>query len=153
MSKPTIVFLPGAWLPESCYSPFISALKKEGFPVHYTQYPSLNPSAEYILDADCQRDAIAIRNQAIKPLIEDQGQDVVLFMHSYASMPGSAAARGFSKTERVRDGKPGGVVGLICIAAFLVPEGLSCAGLQGGNLPGWILVDQVCIFLCISCSC
>ncbi|OKL56587.1 hypothetical protein UA08_08128 [Talaromyces atroroseus] len=142
MIKPTIVFLPGAWLTESCYSPLLSSLKKEGFPVHYAQYPSLNPSPQYIPDADCQRDATAILNQAIKPLIEDQGQDVILFMHSYASMPGSAAARGFSKSERLRDGKAGGVVGLVCIGAFLVPEGLSCAGLQGGNLPGWILVDQ-----------
>lgn len=141
MSKPTIIFVPGAWIPKISYGSFLHALEKEGFPVHYASYPSFDPVDS--LNASCQRDAEVIRDDVIKPLVEDRGQDVVVLMHSYASMPGSAAASGLSKAERVRNGQAGGVLGLICIGAFLVPQGLSCAGLQGGNLPDWILLDQV----------
>ena len=142
MSKPTIVFLPGAWLPETTYASFLQALEQAGYPVLYISYPSCDSAS-----ADCQQDATYIRDQAIKPLIEDQGKDIVLLMHSYASMPGASAARGFSKTDRQQNGQAGGILALICISAFLVPEGLSCAALQGGELPDWILLDQV------GCSC
>ncbi|KAH8700824.1 Alpha/beta hydrolase fold-1 [Talaromyces proteolyticus] len=140
MPKPTVIFVPGAWLPKASYGLFLHALEKEGFPVHYASYPSFDPTDN--LNASCERDAKVIRGEVIQPLVEGEGRDVVLFMHSYASMPGSAAVSGFSKTERVRKGQAGGVLGLICIGAFLIPQGLSCAGMQGGNLPGWILLDQ-----------
>lgn len=116
----------------------MQGLETAGYPVHYVSYPSCDSAS-----ADCQQDAIAIRDLAIKPLIEDQGKDIIVLMHSYASMPGASAAKGFSKTERQRNSQAGGILGLICVGAFLVPEGLSCAGLQGGNLPKWILLDQV----------
>lgn len=138
MSKPTVVFLPGAWLPQSTYASFLQALEQAGYPICYVSYPSCDSAS-----ADCQWDATTIRDQAIKPLIEDQGKDIVVLMHSYASMPGASATRGYSKTDRKRNGQAGGILALICIGAFLVPEGLSCAGLQGGKLPDWIVLDQV----------
>ena len=64
-------------------------------------------------------------------------------MHSYAGIPGAAAATGLARSQRVKEGKLGGIIGLVFIAAFLVPEGMSCSGLQGGNLPSWILLDKV----------
>lgn len=151
MSKPAIIFVPGAWIPKTSYASFLHALEKEGFTVHYASYPSFDPVDS--LNASCERDAEVIRNDVIKPLVEDQGQEVVVLMHSYASMPGSAAASGLSKTERIRNGQSGGVIGLICIGAFLVPQGLSCAGLQGGKLPDWILLDQVGILIGTSAYC
>lgn len=141
MSKPTIIFVPGAWIPKASYASFLDALGKEGFPIHYAPYPSFDPVDS--LNVSCYQDTEVLRNDVFKPLVEDQGKDVVVLMHSYASMPGSAAASGFSKAERVRNSLAGGVVGLVCIGAFLVPQGLSCAGLQGGKLPDWILLDQV----------
>jgi DNA-binding LacI/PurR family transcriptional regulator len=124
MSIRTIVFLPGTWLPESTYTSFLQALEKAGYPVCYVSYPYCD-----FASADCQQDATAIRDQAIRPLVEKQGKDIVVFMHSYASMSGGSAARGFSKTCRQRNGQAGGIISLICIGALLVPEGLSCAGL------------------------
>jgi hypothetical protein len=58
-------------------------------------------------------------------------------------MPGAAAATGLTKSQRAQEGKVGGIIGLLFLGAFVVPEGLSCAGLQSGNLPPWILLDQV----------
>ncbi|EAW12309.1 alpha/beta hydrolase [Aspergillus clavatus NRRL 1] len=139
MALPTVVFVPGAWITPAFYGPFLKALTDLGYPVVYADYPSLEPSDP--VTADCKTDAEAI-SRILLPLIEDEGRDVLLVMHSYAGMPGAAAAKGLSKTERTQGGQSGGVLGMVFIAAFLVPEGLSCAGLQGGNLPPWILLDQ-----------
>ncbi|RHZ49051.1 alpha/beta hydrolase [Aspergillus thermomutatus] len=135
----TIVFVPGAWITPDFYQPFLDALTKAGYPVRYAGYPSLDPADP--TSADCKADSDAITS-VIRPLVEDEGRDVLLLMHSYAGMPGAAAAKGLAKTERMQQGKSGGIVGMVFIAAFLVPEGLSCAGLQGGNLPPWILLDK-----------
>lgn len=136
----TIVFVPGAWLSPAFYQPFLKALTTAGYPVRYAEYPSLDPADP--ATADCKADSDAIAS-AIRPLVEDEGRDVLLVMHSYAGMPGAAAAMGLAKTERMQQGRSGGIIGMVFIAAFVVPEGLSCAGLQGGNLPPWVLLDKV----------
>ena len=138
--KPTIVFVPGAWLVPEFYRPFLEAVQTAGFPTVTAELPSLDPVDPTA--ADCATDAASIR-RLVCSLVEEKGLDVVLVMHSYASMPGGAAAIGLSKSERVKQEKKGGMLGLVCMGAFLVPEGVSCAGTQGGNLPPWILLDQV----------
>ncbi|PYH90963.1 alpha/beta-hydrolase [Aspergillus ellipticus CBS 707.79] len=135
----TIVFIPGAWITPALYQPFLEALAKTGYNVHYADYPSLDPMNPST--ADCKTDT-EVLTKILHTLVEEEGQDVLLMMHSYAGMPGAGAACGLAKSERTQQNKPGGIVGLIFIAAFLVPEGLSCAGLQGGNLPPWILLDK-----------
>ncbi|GLA31705.1 hypothetical protein AnigIFM63326_010385 [Aspergillus niger] len=136
----TVVVIPGAWLTPDFYQPFLNALNLAGYRTHLAGYPSLNPSNP--ATADCQTDSDAIQRE-LRNLVEDENQDVVLLMHSYAGMPGASAACGLSKVERRQQGKSGGIVGLIFLAAFVVPEGHSCAGLQGGQLPPWILLDKV----------
>ncbi|CRG92361.1 hypothetical protein PISL3812_09419 [Talaromyces islandicus] len=90
MSEPTVIVVPGASIPKTSYASFLHALEKT--------------------DSHCQRDTAVIRNDVMKPLAEDQGQDAVVLMHSYASMPGSAAASGLLKAERARNGQAGGVM-------------------------------------------
>ncbi|KAL4755569.1 alpha/beta hydrolase, partial [Aspergillus foveolatus] len=137
--EPTIVFVPGAWIDASVYQPFVHALTQTGYDVRYASYPSLNPADPVTTDVKADADAIA---SVLRPIVEDEGKDVLLVMHSYAGMPGAAAATGLSKLQRDQEEKPGGVVGLVFLGAFVVPEGASCAGLQGGTLPPWILLDQ-----------
>ncbi|OJK03055.1 hypothetical protein ASPACDRAFT_1853617 [Aspergillus aculeatus ATCC 16872] len=139
---PIIAFIPGAWLTPAFYQPFLSTLTETTtLPTEHIPYPSLDPNPDDpATAADVQTDTTAIRTR-LRTLIESQGREVILVMHSYAGMPGAAAASGLSKAARHRAGKPGGVVGMIFVAAFLVPEGVSCAGLQGGALPRWILLD------------
>lgn len=136
----TILFVPGAWITKAFYEPFLQALTIAGYDVRYGGYPSLDPKDPST--TDCHADTEAI-TAVLRPLVEDEGKDVLLFMHSYAGMPGAAAATGLAKSQRTQEGKVGGVIGLLFLGAFVVPEGLSCAGLQGGNLPPWILLDQV----------
>ncbi|KAJ5679533.1 hypothetical protein N7462_007777 [Penicillium macrosclerotiorum] len=135
----TILFVPGAWITKAFYEPFLKALTVVGFDVRYADYVSLDPKDPTL--TDCQADTEAI-TAMLRPLVEDEGKDVLLFLHSYAGMPGAAAATGLAKSQRTQEGKVGGVVGLLSLGAFIVPEGLSCAGLQGGNIPPWILLDQ-----------
>ncbi|CAI7633112.1 unnamed protein product [Penicillium discolor] len=135
----TILFVPGAWIAPSFYGPFLQALTVAGYDIHFAAYPSFNP--EDPTTTTCQADTNAI-TVTLKSLVEDEGKDVLVFMYSYGGMPGAAAATGLAKSQRAREGKAGGVIGLLFLAAFLVPEGSSCWGLQGGNLPPWILVDQ-----------
>ena len=139
--KPTILMIPGAWLPSSTYQPLLDVLEKAGFPTVYSRLTSLNPpdpSATSIA-----ADAAAIREKALLPLIEDEGKEVVLVMHSYGSLPGGAAAIGLGVKERRRQGKKGGVLGLIPIAAFVIPENTSMADGLGGQFPDWLLRDNV----------
>lgn len=135
----TILFVPGAWISKAFYEPFLQALTDADYDVHYASYPSFDPKNPST--TDCHTDTEAIR--AILNSLVDEGKDVLLFLHSYAGMPGAAAATGLAKGQRAQEGKLGGVIGLLFLGAFVVPEGLSCASLQGGNLPPWILLDQV----------
>ena len=63
--------------------------------------------------------------------------------HSYGGIPGGGAAQGLSKSTRVKEGKEGGVLGLICICAIIVPEGKSLGGFMGEHAP-YLKVDNVC---------
>lgn len=137
---PTIFFVPGAWIAHAFYQPFLQALTAAGYNVHYAGHPSsdqVNPST-----ADCKTDADEIAKE-LRQAVEGNGEDVLVMMHSYGVMPGAAAAVGLAKPERAQQGKMGGVIGLVFIGAFVVPEGLGCAGLQGGSLSPWIMFDKV----------
>ncbi|KAL8867436.1 MAG: hypothetical protein Q9174_005668 [Haloplaca sp. 1 TL-2023] len=84
-----------------------------------------------------QDDAAALIEEVLSPLIEDQNKDIVLYLHSYAGFPGSAAIKGFSKAERLVVGKQGGILGLIYQAAFIPQTGLSLLDMKGGKYPAW----------------
>lgn len=136
----TILFVPGAWIAPAFYRPFLQALTVAGYDTHFAGYPSFNPEDPTTTTCQADTDAITV---TLKSLVEDEGKDVVVFMYSYGGMPGAAAATGLAKSQRAQEGKVGGVIGLIFLAAFLVPEGLSCRGFQEGDLPPWVLVNQV----------
>ena len=139
--KPTILMIPGAWLSSSTYQPLLDVLEKAGFPTVYSRLTSLNPSDPPT--TSIAADAAIIRRDALLPLVEDQGKEVILVMHSYGGLPGGAAAVGLGVRERRREGKKGGVLGLIPITAFIIPEDTSLADGLGGRLPNWVLRDNV----------
>lgn len=138
--KPTVLFLPGAWFRPSTYKKFLSLVQEAGYPIHSASYPSLNPEDPFT--ADCATDSLSVREKVLLPLIEAQEKDVVLVMHSYGGIPGSVAAHGLSKVQRVNEGREGGVLGLVFMSGFVVGEGLSVADGQGGSLPPWVKEDD-----------
>lgn len=63
-------------------------------------------------------------------------------MHSCGGCPGAAAAKGLSTKERKADGKTGGIIGLIFIAAFLLHQGECVFNCVGGKWEPWHCVDE-----------
>ncbi|KAL8754212.1 MAG: hypothetical protein Q9199_004500 [Rusavskia elegans] len=84
-----------------------------------------------------QDDVAALAGEVLHPLIEKQGKDVVLYLHSYAGFPGSAAIKGLSKTERLAAGKRGGILGLVYQSAFIPKPGDTLLQMIGGTYAPW----------------
>jgi hypothetical protein len=55
-------------------------------------------------------------------------------MNSYAGFPGTESSKGLSKTEREKEGKKGGIVALVYLAAFIQPVGVSLKASMGEAL-------------------
>ncbi|KAI9719615.1 MAG: hypothetical protein M1812_003386 [Candelaria pacifica] len=114
LTKPTLVLIHGAWHTAASFSSLISLLEEEGYPAQCISLPSVGASPGLpSFDAD----VTAIRT-VIKPLIESNKQ-VILVMHSYGGLPGTEALQGLSEIERRKEGKEGGVVRLVYLAAFI----------------------------------
>ena len=66
-----------------------------------------------------------------------------MLMHSYSSVPGSAAAAGLGKSERAKQGKKTGVIGQIYLASILTKggDGKDIVGAFGGHYPPHIRPD------------
>ena len=131
MSKPAILLVPGAWHTPSSFYPLTNYLIQHGYTVEgisLASVGSIPPQPNF--DADVQVIASTISKHA------DQGSDVVILFHSYGSIPGTSACKGFLKSDREAAGKKGGVVHLIYCCAFAVDEGMSLMdGLGGQPLP------------------
>jgi hypothetical protein len=137
-SKPTIALVPGAWHSPSHYEALFSLLQKAGYPTTSSRLPSVNS-----LDpktATAAQDALFIREKMLLPLL-DEDKDVLLILHSYSGIPGAAAAKGLSKTEREAEGKKGGIIGLVFICALVAREGETLEKIVGGQLAPWIDID------------
>ncbi len=62
---------------------------------------------------------------------------------SYDGIPGGGAARDLSKSTRTKDGTAGGVIGLVYVSAFEVPERMSLLGFVGGHHAPWVRKNQL----------
>lgn len=133
--KPTIVFIPGAWHSPEYFSGVISALQGQGYSCVTVSLPSVGQPGASATVAD---DAVAI--QKVTSKIADEGKEMIIAMHSYGGIPGTESAKGLVKADREKEGKQGGIVGLVYLAAFLLPEGASLVSFLGG-LPDWIKFD------------
>lgn len=129
---PTIAIIPGAFHTPSHFSSLCAQLKKAGYDTASVQVPSVDPpTAAAAAVATPSNDALFIREKLLLPLIEEEGKDVVLLMHSYGGIPGSGSAVGLSKKERERERevrgekekKKGGLVGLVFVTAYVAREG------------------------------
>lgn len=134
---PTFALIPGAWHSPSHFDLVTTRLRSAGYPTQSLCLPSVgSPNPE---EVSTTTDAEYILQNVLRPLV-DSGKDVVLVMHSYGGIPGSAAAIGLSKAERDAVGLPGGIIGIVLIAAFIIREGERCVS---GDYPEWA-VNKVC---------
>lgn len=135
MSKPTILCVPGAWHTPQIYAKVLSILSNYGYPTVGLPLPSAGAEPPH---ANFDGDVQGIRN-CLTELVED-GKDVVLVMHSYTGMPGAEAPAGLGKKERQAANLKGGVIRLVFVMAFAMPEGFApTAG--GAKYPEWMRMD------------
>ena len=135
-TRPTIVLVPAAWHAPIHYIEYISQLRLAGFPTVSQRLPSCdtsNPAAQSV-----SGDAAFIRQNQLLPLI-NSGKEVVLIVHSYSGGPGGMAAKGLSAIERHAAGRPGGIIGMIFISAFIAKEGVSLLSASGGQYSPWVI--------------
>lgn len=122
MAKPTFVFVPGAWHSSDAYDKVIDGLESQGYSSVKVTLPSVGGApATYDFKED-----VEVINDAVTKLI-DQGKEVVVIAHSYSGQPVGELPKNLSKKERELQGLPGGVIRLVFIMAFLVPEGFQAA--------------------------
>ncbi|KAF2260579.1 hypothetical protein CC78DRAFT_589575 [Lojkania enalia] len=132
-SLPTIVFFAGAFSDPSCFDALSGYLQKVGYPTTYAYVQFLNPSDPTSIET--AKDAEDARNKFLIPLL-DEGQDVIIFVHSYGGVVGGQAAAGLSKSSR--EGQSRGVVGLVYLVGNIVCEGESLLQAVGGAYPPFI---------------
>lgn len=135
----TIVFVPGAW--HNCDA-FIDVMTKVEAKGHHCVPAPLKTNGAKPALKNNEADVERIRN-IVRPLVEE-GKDVVMVFHSYGSLPGCDALPDLDKKSRSERGQNGGVIGLVYLAAFLLPAGPSVMDALGGKDLEWFRPDVSC---------
>ena len=131
-SQTTFVFVPGAFHVDAHLNILGGELQKAGFNTRTIGLATVNHPKLTIKD-----DVALMLAALLNPLIVEQGKDVVLYLHSYAGFPGSAAIQGLSKQARMAKGQSGGIIGLIYQSAFIPLEGDTLLKMIGGSYAPW----------------
>lgn len=127
MSKPVFILCPGAWHPAEVYNKLTPHLEAQGYKTVLHDWPSIQQAPVQSFDEDIASIRATVLKQA------DAGNDVVVVAHSWSGSPVNSAVADLSKTERTKQGKPGGVVKLVFLCAFVVPKGVSLLDALGGD--------------------
>ncbi|MCJ1393890.1 hypothetical protein MMC18_006766 [Xylographa bjoerkii] len=136
---PIFAIVPGAWHSPVHWDLVVSELNLAGYPTSSLRLPGVDSSTPKSISTTT--DALFIRNNVLNPLL-NEGKDVILLAHSYGGMPGGAVAVGLSKAERIAAGLPGGIIGLIWVAALIAHPGDSLKALMGGTFSSWVMIDD-----------
>ncbi|KAK6000020.1 hypothetical protein QM012_004008 [Aureobasidium pullulans] len=127
MSKPVFVLCPGAWHPAEVYGKLTPHLEAKGYRTVLHDWPSIQQAPVQSFDEDIQSIRATILHEA------EAGNDVVVVAHSWSGSPVNSAVADLSKAERAKQGKPGGVIKLVFLCAFVVPDGVSLLDALGGD--------------------
>jgi pimeloyl-ACP methyl ester carboxylesterase len=113
-SKPSLVLVPGAWHVPEHFDKMNHHLHTAGYKTIGVRTPSVRHTAPW--PTTFSEDVGAVRSAILSAL--DRDEDVVVIMHSYGGIPGSAACEGLRKADRQKAGLKSGVVAMVFIAAF-----------------------------------
>lgn len=119
MALPTLVLVHGAWHSCECFRKVVSELKTEGYKCITPQLAATPAISDPGPAAKSSEPDI----QMVRSLVLAEtsiGSDVVVIGHSFGGVISCSAIQGLSPSK-----KPGRVLGLINIAAFLVPTNTS----------------------------
>ena len=136
-SKPTILFVPGAWHKSACYTPVIQKLNAEGYETATAELASVGP----VPGLQTWADDISSIQQEVSSLA-DAGKQIVIVAHSYGSLPAGEAIKDFLLRARQAEGKKGGIVHFVYISAFVMPPSTSLMDALGGKDLPWFQVSE-----------
>lgn len=142
MPTVTVVLVPGAFHVDSAMDILGAQLQQKGYNTRTWGLKTVNKPNVSVGD-----DSVLLAEGILEPLMQ-QGKDVVLYLHSYAGFPGSAAIAGFSKAERKAKGLEGGIIGLIFQSAFVPKVGDTLLQMIGGHYAPWQHPDVSLSYLC-----
>ena len=132
-SSPTIVFVPGAFHTPEHYRPISALLEASSYQALTVALPTIGARAS----STSYRDDVQAIRSTLQELIEGQGRDVLLAIHSYGGVPGCQAVGGLEKSARDKEGKKGGVVHVLFMAAMVVEQGKRLRDALPGGIPDW----------------
>ncbi|KAF3025916.1 hypothetical protein E8E14_014904 [Neopestalotiopsis sp. 37M] len=118
----SIVIVPAASALPVIYQQVVDAVRADGCDIEALWTPSVgleDGSSREGAPPTMYDDAAFVAAHITK--LADAGKDILVVMHSYGGVAGTQAAQGLIKTERQKQGKPGGIVGLAYMTC-LVPE-------------------------------
>jgi pimeloyl-ACP methyl ester carboxylesterase len=120
--QPAILFVHGAWHCPEHYTDLVKAVNQKGFLVVIPRLPSMNgdkPPTKGLAD-----DIICFHHEASKLL--EAGHRVLVLSHSYGGIVSTnALTSDLSISARQKAGKPGGIIHLVYMCAFLPQKGES----------------------------
>ncbi|KAI1313280.1 catalytic protein [Xylaria venustula] len=123
--KPILVLVQGSFQLPEVYYKLSDALRATGYRVEQPPLPSLTDQDKPdFASKSLTDDALAIRS-TVKELVEE-GETVVMVMHSYGGLVGTEAlTKDLSFEQRKSQGLAGGVLHLFYFAAFILTKGQS----------------------------
>jgi pimeloyl-ACP methyl ester carboxylesterase len=136
MSKTTFVFSLGAWMHPTVFDAVRTRLEALGFPSECPAHPSIGaePPSKTLED-----DVSSLCS--VLTALADEGRDIAVVGHSYGGVVASNAVEGLVKPVRTANGKRGGVVSVVYLAAFALDKGQSLLELLGGNPLPWMKIE------------
>lgn len=135
--SPTFFIVPGLWEGPGAFGPLKALLEQSGSSVFTTSLPSTG--TKYPGNPTMDQDIAAIRGDLERVVDRAGDEGVVVVLHSAGGFLGSNAMEGLSATIRKSQGKAGGVVKIVFIAAGIMPEGADQFG-------GPFILEQVSCF-------
>ena len=136
-SKPTIVFVPGAYHTAAHFQPLSALLERAAFPTHTIPVPSIGESAA----TATYRDDVRTIRATLERLVEDEGKDIMLAPHSLGAVSGCQTVTGLEKSKRLKEGKGGGIIHVLFITALLIGQGQKLRDCLENDLPSWKSFD------------
>ncbi|KAK1451938.1 hypothetical protein CMEL01_06512 [Colletotrichum melonis] len=136
-SKPVIVLTPGAWHSPEHFRDLRDELHTRGWETRGVRHHSVGsePPNKGLYD-----DAAA--TAAVLQELAEQGRQIVLVAHSYGGLAAAEGAKGFGIKQRAAEGKPGGVITLMYLAAFVGQKGQSILSMTGNVYPPWTRIED-----------
>lgn len=130
--RPAFVLVGGVSHTPVFFNALIKELNGHGYEAHAVSCPTVGRNTV----GTTQKDEVKAIQDAVAHFVDDRHQDVVLVLHSYGGWLGSRAVRGFDKESREKQGKKNGIVEVVFIAAFLLPDNAKMADYS--YLPDWL---------------